>query len=81
MGRVINEVNREENFIEIVLDGKEYLLPKKRDLIILKKIKLLEEKKLGERDREVLKLIKTQLEEDWRKPIINYLNKLININK
>jgi len=72
---------KKKNLIITALDRKKYLLLEKRDSIILKKIKLLEQKKLGKRDREVLKLIKTQLEKDWRKPLINYLNKLININK
>jgi len=72
---------KKKNLIITALDRKKYLLLEKRDLIILKKIKLLEQKKLGKRDRDVLKLIKTQLEKDWRKPLINYLNKLININK
>lgn len=59
------------------MDKKKYVLKEKEDLIILNKIKWLEEKKLSFKDKEVLKLIKTQLEKSWRKPLIIYLNKLI----
>ena len=54
-----------------------YVLREKRDLIILFKIRLLENKILSQKDKELVNLIKTQLKRDWRAPIIGYLNKLI----
>ncbi|MFH1365171.1 MAG: hypothetical protein ABIH28_01135 [archaeon] len=62
---------------EIIKKGnKEYLIGEKRDLIIFNKIKELEKKGLNNQDKEVIKLIKTQLEKDWRKYLINYLKRL-----
>ncbi len=58
------------------LERKKYLMPEERDWIILKKIKKLEEKKLSKEDKLLVKLIKTQLEKDWRKPLIIKLDKL-----
>jgi hypothetical protein len=58
-------------------DRKKYPLPEKRDIIILKKVKLLEKMELNKTDRDILRLIKTQLEDDWRKPLIVCLNKLL----
>ena len=60
------------------LDKKKYVLGKKKDVVILEKIKLLEKMKLNNSDKIVLRLIKTQLEREWRRPLIIYLNKLIN---
>ena len=70
--------NQTDGEIEITnLDKKKYLLPEKRDLVILRKVKLLEKKKLKKKDQEILRLIKTQLEKNWRKPLIIYLNRLM----
>jgi len=66
-----------KNEIITPLDKKKYVLKDKKDLVILGKVKLLEMKKLENKDKEILKLIKNQLEKDWRKPLIVYLNKLI----
>ena len=66
-----------KNEIITALDRKKYVLGDEEDLAILGKVKLLEMKKLENKDKEILKLIKTQLEKDWRKPLIVYLNKLI----
>jgi len=49
----------------------------KRDYEILSKIKELEKKKLEKEDKEIIKLIKTQLERDWRKPLLVKLDKLL----
>ena len=57
-------------------ERKKYVLSDKKDLIILQKIKFLEKKKLCKEDKETLKLIRTQLEKNWRTPLIKYLNKL-----
>jgi len=56
--------------------NKKYIIDEKRDLIIYNKTKILEKKKLNKKDMETLRLIKTQLEGDWRKYLIIYLNKL-----
>jgi len=58
-------------------EKKNYLLPEKKDLLILTKIKKLEKNKLLRKDKEIIKLIRTQLLKDWRTPLVNYLNKLL----
>ena len=58
-------------------EKKKYLLPTDRDLEILAKCKLLEKLKLNKEDKTLVKFIKTQLEEDWRKPLLKMLNKLL----
>jgi len=57
-------------------DKKKYALPTKLDVDILIKIKKLEKKILNKEDKRMLRLIKTQLKKDWRKPLIEELNKL-----
>lgn len=47
------------------------------DYEILKKVKQLEELKLTKEDKMLIWLIKTQLEFDWRKYLIQILNQLI----
>lgn len=58
-------------------EKENYLLKDKKDLIILSKIKELEKKQLNNKQKEILKLIKTQLKDDWRTPLIKYLNKIL----
>ncbi|MBS3091672.1 hypothetical protein J4217_04485 [Candidatus Pacearchaeota archaeon] len=60
-------------------EKKNYVLNDRKDLIILSKIKEVEDSKLDSKDKEVVKLIKTQLKKDWRSPFIVYLNKLIRL--
>jgi len=63
--------------MKIIKEGtKKYIIDEKRDLIIYKKIKLLEKKKINEQDKKLVKLMKTQLEGDWRKYLLVELNKL-----
>ncbi len=57
-------------------DKKKYALVTKLDSKILIKIKKLEKKKLNKEDKRMLKFIKTQLEYDWRKPLIKELDKI-----
>ena len=59
------------------LDRRKYVFDNKKDEMIFKKSKKLESKKLDRRDKEVIKLIITQLKKDWRNPLISYLNKLL----
>ena len=58
-------------------ERKNYVLKDKKNLIILKKIKEIEKHKLNSKDKEVIKLARTQLKKDWQTPLINYLNKLL----
>lgn len=53
-----------------------YVLNDPQDLIILSKIKALEKKELTPTDKDSIKLIRTQLKQDWRTPLISYLNKM-----
>jgi len=59
-------------------EKRKYLLKEKNDLVMLSKIKKLEKYQLNEKDKEIIKLIRTQLEKEWRIPLIRYLNKLSN---
>lgn len=58
-------------------DKKKYLLPKEEDLEILDKSKRLEKLSLTDEDKYLVKLIKTQLLENWRKPLLRELNLLL----
>ena len=58
-------------------DKKKYLLPKEEDLEILDKSKRLEKLSLTDEDKYLVKLIKTQLLENWRKPLFRELNLLL----
>lgn len=58
-------------------EKKNYVLGDKKNLKILLIIKELEKEKLKKKDKEILKLARTQLKKDWQTPLINYLNKLI----
>lgn len=62
-------INKEEE--------KRYLLPLETDYAILSKIKELETKELSDEDSRVVRIIKAQLEEEWRKPLIEELNQLL----
>ena len=55
----------------------EYVLKTKRDIEILNSCKKLEKLKLSKADRDLVTLIKTQLERDWRKYLLNALEKLL----
>ncbi len=58
-------------------ERKRYVLGETRDYVILAKLKFLASRKLSKRDRELLRLLRTQLERDWRKPLIKFLDKLL----
>ncbi len=58
-------------------DKKRYALKEIRDYKILEKIYKLEKFKLTREDKKILNLIRTQLEHDWRKPLIKLLDELI----
>lgn len=50
-------------------EEKEFILPNEEDYEILSGIKALENKQLSKEDEGIIKLIKSQLQEDWRTPI------------
>ena len=58
-------------------ERKRYVLGETRDYVILAKLKFLESRKLLKRDRDLLRLLRTQLERDWRKPLIKFLDQLL----
>jgi hypothetical protein len=60
-----------------LLQKKKYLLSVNTDFEILNKYKKLEKTKLSSNEKQLIKLIKSQLEDNWRKPSLQTLNKLI----
>ncbi len=58
-------------------DRKRYILSTDEDYLILGKIYELERKKLSDKDKALVKLVRTQLEHHWRTPIIRFLNRLL----
>jgi len=58
-------------------DRKKYVLSTDQDYEILGKIYQLEKKKLTAKDKELVKMIRTQLEHDWRRTIVKFLNQLL----
>mgnify|MGYP001611023694 CR=1 FL=1 len=57
-------------------EKRNYIVNDKNDFVILKKIKLVEKKKLNAKDKEIVNLIRTQMKKNWRLPLIKYLDKL-----
>ena len=58
-------------------DKKKLLLEEDRDYEILEKIYLLEKKKLTKDQKELVRFLKSQLQDDWRKPLLRFVNELI----
>ncbi|OGE44517.1 hypothetical protein A3B45_05200 [Candidatus Daviesbacteria bacterium RIFCSPLOWO2_01_FULL_39_12] len=58
-------------------EEKEYLLPNEEDYEILSIVKTLKNENLSETDIEIVELIKTQLQDDWRGPLLEKLKKLL----
>ncbi len=58
-------------------EKKNYILANKKSQTILTKVKELEKYKLNAKDKEIIKLIRTQLKRDWETPLITYLDKLL----
>lgn len=58
-------------------EKKKYVLSTNTDFEILKRCKQLEKSKLKKDDRFLIKLIKSQLENDWRKYLLKNLDKLM----
>ena len=57
---------------------KRYVLSTDQDYEILGKVYRLEQVKLSDKDKALIRLIRTQLEHHWRTPILNFLDKLLN---
>jgi len=57
-------------------EKKKYFMPSDRDYEILEKCKQLKKLRLSKEDKRIVKLILTQLYDDWRKPLIQELNRL-----
>ena len=54
-------------------DKKRYVFAEEQDYQILAEIYELEKCKLSPGDTKVINLIRTQLERDWRKPLLKFL--------
>ena len=65
-----------KNFSLNKAEKKKYVMSTDVDHEILRKIKQLERLPLTEEDSDTLKLIKSQLEHDWRKPLLKALEKI-----
>jgi len=64
---------------DISADEQErYVLSTDSDYEILGKIHKLEKKPLSNKDSYLVQFIRTQLEEDWRLPLIKELNRLLS---
>lgn len=57
-------------------EERKYLLPLEEDYKILSIVKGLEKRNLSSSDMEIVELIKTQLEDDWRGRLLDKLNDL-----
>ena len=58
-------------------EKRKYVMSTNQDYEILEKVKQLEKLKLTKQEEILVKLMKTQLEYDWRKYLIQELNKLM----
>lgn len=58
-------------------DAARYLLKEERDYDILERIYALETQSLSATDAHLVQLIRTQLETDWRTPLLAELNRLL----
>lgn len=58
-------------------EQRKYVMPTSEDYEILKKVKQLEKLRLTKEEKNVVWLIKTQLEQKWRKYLLLALNKLL----
>ncbi|MBI2545772.1 hypothetical protein HYV81_01185 [Candidatus Woesearchaeota archaeon] len=59
------------------LEQKKYVISTNKDYEILSKVKHLEILNISKQDKSLVLLIKTQLESDWRKYLIQALNQLL----
>ncbi len=58
-------------------EEKKYVLSTDEDYEILSKVKQLEKRDLNKEEKFLVKLIRTQLEHDWRKWLVKELDKIL----
>ncbi len=58
-------------------DEEKYILSRQEDYEILSRVRELESKPLSDVDKEFVELIRTQLEEEWRTPLVDKLSELL----
>ena len=58
-------------------DEAPYVMPIGEDYAILAKVKEAESKNLSAEDKETVTLIRSQLLDDWRTPLLDKLNELL----
>jgi len=77
--KIVKERKKEltQQFKIAPTEKKKYVLSTNEDYEILSKIKQLEKLKLTKEDKYLIKFVKTQLEHDWRKPILKTLSKVL----
>ena len=66
-----------KKYIPTAFERKKYVLATQKDIKILRKCKELEKRRLTKGERILVKLVKTQLEEDWRTPLRKAVDKLL----
>ena len=71
------KINQEKKNKIRAEDKRKYVLPEQRDLQILRMIYRLEKARLSDADKKYIRLIRTQLKADWRKPLIRFLQNLL----
>lgn len=72
------ERNKLRTKYEITAEDEDpFVMPQERDYAILAKVKELESKELNEQDKETVDLIRFQLIDDWRQPLLNKLSRLL----
>ena len=60
----------------------DYILKEKQDFEIFDKIQFLQKQsKISKQEKYFLKFLKTQLKQDWRKPIVKELNRMLRNKK
>ncbi len=62
-------------------EKKKYVMSTDGDYEILSKVKQLEKMELTKEEKFLIKVIRTQLEHDWRKQLIQPLNKIFRKHK
>lgn len=58
-------------------EKNKYMLATYQDYKILTKVKQLEKLNLNKQEKLLIKLVKSQLEQDWRKGLIREINKIL----
>jgi len=72
-----SKMKKHDGFRVTLSEKKKYVLWRSSDLDILSFCKILEKTNLKKNDKQLVKLIKSQLESDWRKPLIKTLKKIM----